>query len=82
MANATLFAQAGTISLFLPVSAPLNDLTAQNALNALNALVAQVSTGSLNLKIFDPNASVSTVPGTVPRRYRRRSRSTAPSPRR
>lgn len=79
MANATLFAQAGTISLFLPVSAPLNDLTAQNA---LNALVAQVSTGSLNLKIFDPNASVSTVPGTVPRRYRRRSRSTAPSPRR
>ena len=62
MANATLFAQAGTISLFLPVSAPPNDLTAQNA---LNALVAQVSADSLNLKTFNPNASVSTTPATI-----------------
>ena len=62
MAETTLVATAGTITISLPVSA---DSSNAIAINALAALTSQVSSGSLNIQGYNPNVSLSSVAATV-----------------
>ena len=65
MAESTIAVTAGTITISLPVS---SDPTSTIAQAALAQLTSQVSSGSLNLKAYNPSSSVqgSTVVATVP----------------